>query len=58
MGWGRRLEDDPLLPNELQQVSIRAIPYESNTCYTLVSSPEVQFCAGVENDGKGNVKTC
>ena len=48
------MDEDILLPsNELQEVIVKAVAYKSRTCRHLVSSSAVQFCAGVDNGGKG-----
>ncbi len=57
MGWGQTAENVRLSSDELQQVTLKAVAYETKTCRHLVSSPAVQFCAGVENGGKGKEET-
>ena len=37
----------------LQQVSVQRVPYSGSTCYPLIANSTVQFCAGVNNGGKG-----
>ncbi len=57
MGWGQIAEHISGSSNTLQQVTVKAVAYESKTCKYLVSSPVAQFCAGVENGGKGEEKS-
>jgi hypothetical protein len=37
----------------LQQVTLQRIPYESPTCYPLITNESMQFCAGIPGGGKG-----
>jgi secreted trypsin-like serine protease len=41
------------LPEILQQVTVKRVSYTSSTCYPLITNSDQQFCAGVNNGGKG-----
>ncbi|CAF0801287.1 unnamed protein product [Adineta steineri] len=53
VGWGQLAENDRSPSRELQQVTLKAIPYESKTCEDMIFDRSVQFCAGDEMGGKG-----
>ncbi len=53
IGWGQKSARDSQQSEELQQVTLQTISYESDSCQMLITSKEEQFCAGVETGGKG-----
>ncbi len=56
IGWGVKAEHDNRPSEELQQVTLQSISYENDFCGSLVNSEAEQFCAGVENGGKGKYR--
>jgi len=55
IGWGT-LESEALsIPYDLhlQQVTLKAVPVEDETCAEFITDPRSQFCAGVRGGGKG-----
>jgi hypothetical protein len=53
IGWGQKAEHITVLSKELQQVTLKTIAYESDSCQLVISSKSRQFCAGVETGDKG-----
>jgi hypothetical protein len=55
IGWGQKAEHIRVLSEELQQVTLQTIAYESYSCQRQLLDFEKsrQFCASVETGGKG-----
>ena len=53
IGWGQRVAHIKAVSNELQQVTLRAVASESESCDGIVSSQSQQFCAGADTGSKG-----
>lgn len=55
IGWGTLHYGVRGIPNQLQQVTVNALAPNDDTCYSSIHHPELQFCAGVNGGGKGNI---
>jgi transmembrane serine protease 3 len=55
IGWGRLSSGSSSIPfnQHLQQVTVNALSADHRMCRSTISDPQVQFCAGVINGGKG-----
>ena len=53
IGWGQKSTRSAALSNELQQVTLRTISSESESCDILMPLNSRQFCAGVDRGLKG-----
>jgi hypothetical protein len=55
IGWGLKAAHIKTVSNELQQVTLRAIAPEIESCDRSISSNSQQFCAGVDTGIKGKL---
>ncbi|CAF2395363.1 unnamed protein product [Rotaria sp. Silwood2] len=53
IGWGTLFFGSQNLPNQLQQVTVNEVPTNDFTC--SIYNSQLQFCAGVNGGGKGNL---
>jgi len=53
IGWGVLLSDDKTPSDTLQQVTLDVISNSVINCHNSVNNNDVQFCAGVQEGGKG-----
>ena len=53
IGWGRTEVFGPPKSNILQQVEVYAIDHNDSICATALTDPQVEFCAGLYEGGKG-----
>jgi trypsin len=53
IGWGVLLSDDKTPSDTLQQVTLDVISNSVINCHNSVNNNDIQFCAGVQEGGKG-----
>ncbi|CAF3035415.1 unnamed protein product [Rotaria sp. Silwood2] len=53
IGWGILQSSDFVLPDMLQQVQVFTIDNNHPTCVDSINDPQLQFCAGIIEGGKG-----
>lgn len=55
IGWGTLESEAQSIPSDLhlQQVTLKAVPADDETCAEFITDPRSQFCAGVRGGGKG-----
>lgn len=54
IGWGDLRESEGDTPSILQQVQVLAIDNDDPICRESLNDRELQFCAGLQEGGKGN----
>ena len=57
IGWGSTGIDSDKLPNNLQQAMFKLIDVSDPTCRKMINDTERQFCAGLNEGGKGKSPT-
>ncbi len=57
IGWGSTRLDSDSLMDTLRQAKVRVIDNEDTTCKSLIRDKEKQFCAGLNEGGKGSIIT-
>ena len=57
IGWGSTGIDSDKLPDNLQQAMFKLIDISDPTCRKMINDTERQFCAGLDEGGKGKPPT-
>ncbi|CAF3784680.1 unnamed protein product [Rotaria socialis] len=55
IGWGTLYFHANFIPDQLQQVTVNQVSSNADTCSITIHHPDLQFCAGVNSGGKGNI---
>ena len=54
-GWGTLVFGSFYTSNDLQQVTVNAVPTNDETCSSSIYDSKLQFCAGAKGGGKGSI---